>query len=586
MSFFKKSPQVQSNRQQQARLQAASQAESNTGPAIKNRILFNTNTHTNATHQPEPVSTTHTDFNLASTSWDSPRHVVRSRGSKVFRSQSFTTPAALRREKTQNPDRQDYDKHSQKNNQRQQQRAAANAANAKDGDRKGGAVAVAETAARGIAASVATPAATGPNTAVPAVNVGASASVLLSTAPRGPSPLAAESGQAGLPVVSDKKRKMNWGDQNSAEENHRKVARASKASTSSATASHAEADDGTSDLDFGENDKEIDQKEEKSGAAAGSITPVLSKNKAKGNTTAKAPLTPKKRAMPTPNNASPGTRPSANAEASASASSSSAPKRPSPPASKTVRGGLLGVSDKTRKMDGSNQDLAENYPKKIARVSVASTSSSTASNAGASDGTPDPDLGGIGKRKDQKEEVSSAAAGCGTSDLTKNKAKGKATVKAPLIPEKPVMPTPRNANAGSQFDANAGASASATSGRSPPAAETGHTGIPGVLDKKRKIDGGSQDSEEDHPKKVARASEASTARAAVSHADPNDDENLATEAEVIALLKSRPKMTIRNLVNELKKMLDKDIRNRCILSAIINKVTSPQDGVLVLKEGL
>ncbi|KAK3831167.1 MAG: LOW QUALITY PROTEIN: hypothetical protein J3R72DRAFT_425548 [Linnemannia gamsii] len=583
MSFLKKSPQVQSNRQQQARLQAASQAESNNGPAIKNRISFNTNTHTNATLQPEPVSTTHTDFNL------------------VFRLQTFTAPAALRREKTQNPDRQDYDKHSQENNQ-QQQRAAANAANAKDGGRKGGAVAVAGTAAGGIAASGATPAAMGPNTAVPAVNVGTSTSVLLYTAPRGPSPLAAESGQAGLPVVSDKKRK---GDQNSAEEYPRKVAHTSKASTSSAIVSHAEAGDGTSDLDFGENDKEIDQKEEKSGAAAGSITPVLSKNKAKGNATAKAPLTPKKRVMPTPNNVSPGARPTANAEASASATSASAPKGPSPPAAKTVRGGLLGVSDKKRKMDGSNQDLAENYPKKVSRASEASTSSATASNTGASDGTPHPDLGGIGKRKDQKEEESSTAAGSGTSDLTKNKAKGKATAKAALIPEKPAMPTPRNANAGSQFDANAGASASAssssaTSGPSSPAAETGHTGIPGVLDKKRKIDGVVRIRRRIIPRRwlvplrhqllvqppptliptMAR-------RTAISQTCClDDDENLATEAEVIALLKSRPKMTLRNLVNELKKMLDRDIWNKCILSAFLNKVTSPQDGVLVLKEGL
>ncbi|KAK3831168.1 MAG: hypothetical protein J3R72DRAFT_527781 [Linnemannia gamsii] len=44
---------------------------------------------------------------------------------------------------------------------------------------------------------------------------------------------------------------------------------------------------------------------------------------------------------------------------------------------------------------------------------------------------------------------------------------------------------------------------------------------------------------------------------------------------------SRPKMTIRNLANELNKMLDMDIRNKCTLSPILNKVTRPQDGALV-----
>ncbi|KAG0279078.1 hypothetical protein BGZ95_002309 [Linnemannia exigua] len=136
--------------------------------------------------------------------------------------------------------------------------------------------------------------------------------------------------------------------------------------------------------------------------------------------------------------------------------------------------------------------------------------------------------------------------------------------------------------------ANDGASASALlsstpRGVSPPAAETGRTNSPGVLDKKHKMDGDSQVSAEDYPQKVARASKASTSIAAASHAK---DANLVTEADVIALLKSRPKVTLRNLVDELKKLLEKDVRNRQILSTILNKVTSPQVDVLTLKEGL
>ncbi|KAK3831155.1 MAG: hypothetical protein J3R72DRAFT_495634 [Linnemannia gamsii] len=145
-----------------------------------------------------------------------------------------------------------------------------------------------------------------------------------------------------------------------------------------------------------------------------------------------------------------------------------------------------------------------------------------------------------------------------------------------------------NTCAGAQPAAKTGESASASSpsatrGSSPPAVKTGHAESPGVLDKKRKKDGGSQDSAKDHPKKMVPAFEASTSSATASHAEASEDADLVTEAEVAALLKSRPKMTIRNLVNELKKMLKKDVRNKCILYTILNKVTSPQDGVLVLK---
>jgi transcription initiation factor TFIIF subunit alpha len=61
---------------------------------------------------------------------------------------------------------------------------------------------------------------------------------------------------------------------------------------------------------------------------------------------------------------------------------------------------------------------------------------------------------------------------------------------------------------------------------------------------------------------------------------------LITEAEVIALLKSRPRVTTRDLIFELKRKLKRDERNKNILATIVKKVATPVEGVLVLKEGL
>lgn len=63
------------------------------------------------------------------------------------------------------------------------------------------------------------------------------------------------------------------------------------------------------------------------------------------------------------------------------------------------------------------------------------------------------------------------------------------------------------------------------------------------------------------------------------------DSNLITEAEVIALLRSRPRVTTRDLIYELKKKLKKDERNKNILAMCVKKVATPVDGVLVLKDG-
>lgn len=61
---------------------------------------------------------------------------------------------------------------------------------------------------------------------------------------------------------------------------------------------------------------------------------------------------------------------------------------------------------------------------------------------------------------------------------------------------------------------------------------------------------------------------------------------MVTEAEVISLLKSRPQVTTRDLIVDLKKKLRKEPRNKNILAAIVKKVATPQDGILVLREGL
>ncbi|KAF8941716.1 hypothetical protein BGZ47_007259 [Haplosporangium gracile] len=223
----------------------------------------------------------------------------------------------------------------------------------------------------------------------------------------------------------------------------------------------------------------------------------------------------------------------------------------------------------------------------------------------------DSDLDEIDKEKDMKKEEDAAAATAGgsTSDLSKAKNKTKANAKTPLTPKKsnatkppatkpvsakalknkPAMPVPRNASAGAQASSKTSgpSSTSAPRGSSPPAAVNGRAGSPSVADKKRKkMDGGSQDQTEDSPKKVARSSEASTSSAAASHAaEPQDDSNLITEAEVIALLRSRPRVTTRDLIYELKKKLKKDERNKNILAMVVKKVATPVDGVLVLKDG-
>jgi hypothetical protein len=163
----------------------------------------------------------------------------------------------------------------------------------------------------------------------------------------------------------------------------------------------------------------------------------------------------------------------------------------------------------------------------------------------------------IDKEKDVKKEEDATAAGGSTPDLSKTKTKTKANAKTPLIPKKanaakptvskpvsakalknkPTMPAPKNTGAGAQLSAKtAGSSSAAPRAASPPAAVNGRAGSPSISDKKRKkMDGSSQDQAEDSPKKVARASEASTSSAATAHAEPSNSGMLLTRMHLLVI---------------------------------------------------
>ncbi|KAG0226721.1 hypothetical protein BGW41_004103 [Actinomortierella wolfii] len=64
---------------------------------------------------------------------------------------------------------------------------------------------------------------------------------------------------------------------------------------------------------------------------------------------------------------------------------------------------------------------------------------------------------------------------------------------------------------------------------------------------------------------------------------PQDDSMLITEDEVVHILRTRTRITTRDLINELKKKLKKDVRNRNTLAQIIKKVALVQEGFLVLR---
>lgn len=205
----------------------------------------------------------------------------------------------------------------------------------------------------------------------------------------------------------------------------------------------------------------------------------------------------------------------------------------------------------------------------------------------------DSDLDEVDKEKDVKKEEE-------TTNLAQEQAKSKkkAAVKgSPLIAKKadaakkPTKPVSAKALKGAKVPMPAArpttttttnvkglkpTSPSGARSASPPA------GTSSSLDKKkRKLDG--DDAGEEGPSKKSARSEASGSPAISS--EPTDDSMLITEAEVIALLKSKPQVTTRDVINDLKRKLRKDARNKGILAQIVKKVASSHEGVLTLKEG-
>ncbi|KAK3806785.1 MAG: hypothetical protein J3Q66DRAFT_116746 [Benniella sp.] len=229
----------------------------------------------------------------------------------------------------------------------------------------------------------------------------------------------------------------------------------------------------------------------------------------------------------------------------------------------------------------------------------------------------DSDLDEIDRDKDKKEDEPLSLS----QEASKPKPKGKANAKsAPLIPKKPSaakppatkpanpkatkpkvpLPTPRNASTGAQptakgspssasssSKAGPAASSSAPRALSPPSNVVGRSTSPGEQDRKRKKGADPSDMDEGQSRKHSKteASSSSGASAPSGHSD-GDESLLVTEAEVIALLKSKPQVTTRDLIVDLKRKLRKEPRNKNILAAIVKKVATPQDGILVLKEGL
>ncbi|KAI1309983.1 hypothetical protein EDD11_003932 [Mortierella claussenii] len=225
----------------------------------------------------------------------------------------------------------------------------------------------------------------------------------------------------------------------------------------------------------------------------------------------------------------------------------------------------------------------------------------------------DSDLDEVDKDKEVKKEDESMLS---SQDATKSKGKNKTNVKASLIakkasatktttPNKPTsakalkgkvpMPILRNASAGAQANGKVPASGSkiGSSSQSPKLSSSNvrasSPSAPIGPDKKRKkMTEGGEAGDDGPNRKQQRSGEASSASPNVptDAGSPGDDSMLITEAEVIGLLKSRPQVTTRDLIVDLKRKLRREPRNKNILAAIVKKVATSQDGVLILKDGL
>ncbi|OAQ35108.1 Rap30/74 interaction domain-containing protein [Linnemannia elongata AG-77] len=635
MSFLRKRPPVQSNRQQQARALAAGQASSNSGPTIKKKIPTSTT--------PQPVPGTYTDYKLVSTSRDVLHHVMRFHGQKIVTPNSFTAPVKLHRKKNENPHRGYYGKYSQYN-QQQQQQAAKDAT----GDKKDGAASGAGTvggATAGAPGGAAAPAATGANTALIAPYGGGVRNKQMLFKKRTRQIYIANEDErkkkeieAAPWVLDDYDSQNNWTGQleggqganyvlfvfaedgfkvvpadkwykfspklqyatltaEEAEEQYQKSQKQSNSIRWLMRSKNKKAEDGE---EGGEEDIETEQ-----------LLAVDHDDDA-GYDEDEAKDRKKKRGKHgdvdemdfdevwQDDEEMPADMPGFDDDAKDDPRNKHGPQMDSDEDEDDEEDrARLNETGKAVKKALRKLEKNKAYDDDDDKDPYASDKDSS-----------DSDLDEIDKEKEmKKEEDTAAAAGGNTPDLSKAKNKTKANAKAPLTPKKanatkptaskpvsakalknkPAMPAPRNASAGTQPSTKpAGPSSSSTPrGSSPPAAVNGRAGSPTLPDKKRKkMDGASQEQVEDSPKKVARSSEASTSGAAASHAaEPQDDSNLITEAEVIALLRSRPRVTTRDLIYELKKKLKKDERNKNILAMCVKKVATPVDGVLVLKDG-
>lgn len=204
----------------------------------------------------------------------------------------------------------------------------------------------------------------------------------------------------------------------------------------------------------------------------------------------------------------------------------------------------------------------------------------------------DSDLDEVDKEKDVKKEEE-------TTNLAQEQAKAKKKAAAkgsPLIAKKadatkkPAKPVSAKALKGAKVPMPAARPTTTTTngkGLKPTAPSGARSASPPAgtsssLDKKkRKLDG--DDAGEEGPSKKSARAEASGSPAISS--ESTDDSMLITEAEVIALLKSKPQVTTRDVINDLKRKLRKDARNKGILAQIVKKVASSHEGVLTLKEG-
>ncbi|KAG0287915.1 hypothetical protein BGZ96_008219 [Linnemannia gamsii] len=631
MSFLRKRPPVQSNRQQQARTLAASQA-SGGGPAIKKKIP----THVN----PQPVPGTYTDYKLVSTSRDVLHHVMRFHGQKIITPNSFTAPVKLHRKKNENPHRGYYGKYSQYN-QQQNQQTAKDAGDKKDGT----AAATGAAAAAGVAGgAAAAPAPTGANTALIAPYGGGVRNKQMLFKKRTRQIYIANEDErkkkeieAAPWVLDDYDSQNNWTGQleggqganyvlfvfaedgfkvvpadkwykfspklqyatltaEEAEEQYQKSQKQSNSIRWLMRSKNKKAEDGE---EGGEEDIETEQ-----------LLAVDHDDDA-GYDEDEAKDRKKKRGKHgdvdemdfdevwQDDEEMPADMPGFDDDAKDDPRNKQGPQMDSDEDEDDEEDrARLNETGKAVKKALRKLEKNKAYDDDDDKDPYASDKDSS-----------DSDLDEIDKEKDVKKDDDATAAGGSTPDLSKTKNKTKTNAKTPLVPKKanatkpaatkpvsvkalknkPAMPATKNAGAGAQLPAKAtGSSSAAPRASSPPGAVSGRAGSPSVSDKKRKkMDGGSQDQAEDSPKKVPRASEASTSSSAAAHAElPNSDAFLITEAEVIALLKSRPRVTTRDLIFELKRKLKRDERNKNILATIVKKVATPVEGVLVLKEGL